>query len=928
MLIRRVLIAVPFVITAASVQAGDTVQYAPVPDWVEVTDLSQRDESAGSQVVLLEQQSRIEDGQLWRYQSTAIALDSPQALTQFGTLSAQWLPDKGDLIVHSVNLIRDGQAIDLLADGAEFEVLRREKGLESRLLDGSLTATMNVPGARLGDVVHLTFSVTLNDQAMGDNVQWQAPLLAKPFPLEKGRMSISWPEDLAVSRVRVGEASVPEPVLKDGYYTWTANLPVEELEEKPQDAPLRYQIGEMMQVTTYVDWPDVSRQMAQHYDTGDAIAPGGDLAQVIEAIAAQSEDPMVRTALAVQRVQDDVSYLLNGLNGGNYLPQSPEETWEKRYGDCKAKSLLLHVMLRALGVSSEVVLVRINGGDAVPGLAPMPGNFDHMIVRAEIDGANYWLDGTNAGTRLANLDQVPRFFYALPLRDEGADLMPLDKRAPTNVDRKLRLTVDQTAGIRVPALMDIEMEFTGALASQWRTVAEQNDTDTRDRAVGGAIAGVLGDVQLIDEGLDFDEATSVATIRARGMQTTQWQPDRSVFEFVPPAQAAKDVGFQSDRARAAWRNIPLRLNGPIFFTTDIEVKLPGEGEGFSVKGKDEAQAVIGGVELQSSGELAGDTFTLSQRMRSLDEELPADQISTARRSLARFDRSLPVLRSPKDIRQTWEYFGDERARLAQLEAFYAQAVDEAESDDATALLNRAYFLSGIHDYSAALADVEAAYAIEASQSTYLFRASLKWDTGDLEGALDDYRMAEDLKPDGSTYYEQVELLSLLGEHDEALAMAEEYGDIVDEPVYEVDLVASALGWAGSVDEGLELLEDLKARRPGDGSLLNAMCWYTGTWNLMNETRLATCTQAVEKSDYSLSALDSRAMANFRLGNFDAAITDLNAVLLDEPNMTASRLLRGIARVAKGDEGGREEIALALAIKPSLRGSYESWGLSF
>ncbi|MEL6708054.1 MAG: DUF3857 domain-containing protein [Pseudomonadota bacterium] len=928
----RSVIALPLAMMALSapmaVHAGDEVQYGPAPEWVELTDLSQREAEAQVQVVLLEQQSRIEKGQLWRYQSTAIALDSPQALTQFGTLSAQWLPDKGDLIVHSVNLIRDGEVIDVLADGAEFEVLRREQGLESRLLDGSLTATMNVPGARLGDIVHLTFSVTLNDQAMGENVQWQSPLLAKPFPLEQGRTSISWPADLPVSRVRMGDADVPEPVLQDGYYTWEATLPVAELEEMPSDAPLRYQLGELMQVTTYSDWRDVSRQMAQHYRPADPITPGGELAKTIADIAAQSDDPLTRTALAVRRVQDDVSYLLNGLNGGNYLPQSPEETWEKRYGDCKAKSLLLHVMLRELGVSSEVVLVRISGGDAVPQLAPMPGNFDHMIVRAEIDGVNYWLDGTNAGTRAENLDQIPRFFFALPLRDEGADLMPLDKRAPTSADRKLRLAIDHSAGIRVPALMEVEVEYSGASASQWRTVAEQGEDDIRDRAVRGAIAGVLGEIQLLDEALSFDEATGVATIRARGLQTTQWKADRSVLEYTAPAQAAKDVSFQSDRARAAWRAIPLRLNGPVYFTSDVTVALPDGGEGFELDGKPEATSVIGGVELSSTAALADGGFTLAQTMRSVDEELPADQISQARRALARFDRSLPVVRSPKDIRETWEYFGKDRALLAGLEAFYAQAIEEAEPDNSRVWLNRARFLDGIHDHKAALADVERAFAIESARDTYAFRAALKWETGDLEGALEDYRQAEDLQPDGSTYYVQVELLSLLGDHEEAMFLAKEFGDIVDQPVQEIELQANALGWAGSFDRGLEMLEDLQARRPGDGELLNSICWYVGTWDKMTTDRLNTCVQAVEKSNYSLNAIDSRAMAYFRLERYEEALADLNAVLLDQPAMAASRLLRGVVRVAKGDADGREDIDLALAMQPSLRATYGSWGLNF
>ena len=928
MIATRLAFSLPFALVAVAAQAGDEVIYAPAPDWVERTDLTEREEEAATQFVRLDQQARIEDGQLWNFRSTAIKLDSPQALTRFGTLSAQWLPDKGDLIVHSVSLIRDGERIDLLADGAQFEVLRREKGLESRLLDGSLTATMAVPGARLGDIVHLSFSVTLNDQAMGDNVQWQSPLVAKPFPLEAGRTSVSWPEALSVTRARTGEAAIGEPVLSDGYYTWSVDMPIEEIDETPKDAPARFKMGERMQVSTYSDWAHVSRQMAQHYSVAGAITPGGELEKTIAAIAAKSDDPLTRAALAVQQVQDDVSYLLNGLNGGNYLPQSPEETWEKRYGDCKAKSLLLLAMLRELGVEAEVVLVRSKGGDALPQLAPMPGNFDHMIVRAQIEGTNYWLDGTSTGTRASNIARVPRFFHALPLRDDGAELMALDTRSPNVPDRIVRLTIDQSAGIRVPALLDIEIEFSGPAAAAWRSVSEQGDIDVRQKAIARGISRVLGSLQTLDEEVEFNAQTGVAILRARGLQTSKWRSDRTVYEMVPPVQAAKNVGFRADRARAAWRDIPLRLNGPLFSRSEITIQLPEEAEPFEIKGKEEAEGIIGGVDLKSRGLLDGNTFTLTQRMRSLDEELPADQIPTARRALARFDRALPVVRSPENVRQTWDYFGDDRARLAQLEAFYAQSIEEADEDEPASLLNRANFLNGVHDYAAALADAEAALEVEASQRTYRLLGSLRWETGDLEGALEEFRMAEDLKPDGSTYYSQVGLLSLLGRHEEAIELAIEYGDIVDNPVREADLHAAALAWSGSIQEGMELLEDLNASRPGDGKALNELCWYAGIWDQMDEDRFAICTQAVEKSDYSLNALDSRAMAHFRLGRLEEARADLDAVMLAQPSMTASRLLRGLVRVAQGDKGGREEIELALAIKPSLRANYEAWGFEF
>lgn len=915
--------------SAVSATAGETVLYDPPPGWVDAAKLEERPAGSNAIIILLDQQARIESGRLWTYADSAIALDSPEALTRFGTLQASWMPDKGDLIVHRVELVRDGTVIDVLKGGARFEVLRRERGLENRLVDGALTATLAVPGAKLGDVLRLTYSVTTSDQAMGENVQWDSVLFAKPFPIEKGRVSVSWPESLPVSRKRFGKATVPDPVVKDGFLVWTANVPVPELDELPEDSPSRFRLGEMMQVSTYADYPAVSKNHAPHYTTADKITPGGDLAARIATIAGASKDPLTRAAMALRMVQDDVSYLMNGMAGGNYIPQAPEETWAKRFGDCKAKTLLLLTMLRELGIEAEATLVRSEGGDALPEFVPMPGNFDHVIVRAVIDGKNYWLDGTTSGVRKETMDEVPRFFHALPLREGGADLMPLDIRVQSTPDRKVRLTVDHSAGLRVPATFDLAVEFRGTIGAEWRTLADQGSEEMREEAVTGLVTEVIGDAQMVDHTVRYNADSGLAEVTARGILGSSWTRDGTEYRFDPPAQAAREVGFDADRARSAWRGIPLSLNGPVYFTSNAQVLLPADLPPVKLEGSAEpVAATIGGVELASAARLETGKLVVDQTMRTLDVELPADKIGTARRELNRFDRQLPVLRTAGGVRELWQYFGKDRARLSKIEALYEKAIGKGKPDDPWPYTNRASFRSGIFDHAGALADVEAAMAIEDSRDLYLFRASLRRDLGNLEGALADLVEAETLEPDGSTYSEQIDILALLGRPAEGLALAEDFEALTKEPTESTGVMASALAWQGSVDEGLDLLDALVEKRPTDGNLLNALCWQAGIWSKMDAERLDACTKAVEKSDNSPGALDSRAMAHYRLGNLAAAKADVDAALLAAPYQAESRLLRGIILTAMGDATGKDEVALALKMRPSLAASYKAWGLKF
>ena len=75
-------------------------------------------------------------------------------------------------------------------------------------------------------------------------------------------------------------------------------------------------------------------------------------------------------------MQEDIRYLLNGLDGGNYIPQDVATTWEKKYGDCKAKTLILLALLDQLGIVAEPVLASVEAGNAVPVSLPLPGAFD------------------------------------------------------------------------------------------------------------------------------------------------------------------------------------------------------------------------------------------------------------------------------------------------------------------------------------------------------------------------------------------------------------------------------------------------------------------------------------------------------------------------------------------------------------------------
>src|SRR3546814_20368225 len=87
-------------------------------------------------------------------------------------------------------------------------------------------------------------------------------------------------------------------------------------------------------------------------------------------------------------------------------------------------------MLDWRGISARPALVSSVFGELLQDRLPTLGAFDHVIVEATIDGTDYWLDGTTAGTHIEDLADVTPFGFALPLTAGGKDLAALPVRRP------------------------------------------------------------------------------------------------------------------------------------------------------------------------------------------------------------------------------------------------------------------------------------------------------------------------------------------------------------------------------------------------------------------------------------------------------------------------------------------------------------------
>src|SRR5438309_3313658 len=337
--------------SASAALANDTPLYKPAPTWVIPTPMPDQAKLAkdAAPVLLYDTQERIEGGRVFSYVDTATRIASPEMLSQLTTITIPWVPDNGELIIHELSIQRGDKRIDLLAQGQKFTVLRREQTLEQRELTGILTATLPLEGLQVGDVVRMRLTQTSKDEALSGRIQSEIAIVAAPAQVGYAHLRVSWPASAPPKWKLHASGLTVEPVTRGGYTELSIDLPAAKQPEMPADAPPRFRHPPMLELSTFSSWADVSKVMAPLYATDGALAPGSALAAEVAAIMKADPTPLGRAERALELVQDKIRYLAVGMNGGNYVPQKPARTWEVRYGDCKAKTLLLLTLLRAMG---------------------------------------------------------------------------------------------------------------------------------------------------------------------------------------------------------------------------------------------------------------------------------------------------------------------------------------------------------------------------------------------------------------------------------------------------------------------------------------------------------------------------------------------------------------------------------------------------
>lgn len=894
--------------------------YGPPPAWVRPLAVPNAPvEGAGQavQLLLIDRQINFTPQNDQFHDERVMKILTPQGLAALGNLAESWNPDTEILTINKLWVIREGRTIDLLAGGKKFQILRRETDLEMAMLDGTLTAAFQPEGLQVGDILDMAITHTRRDPVYAGNSEGAAFMFG-PGVIGRTYFRVLWARDKAIQwKATLGLGS-PAQTRANGQTELVFDLPLSEAPKAPKHAPSRfYNLGQL-QLSQFADWSDVSTLMAPLYAKASTLDANSPLKAEISKIKAASPDPKKRAALALQFVQDQVRYLFLGMNNGGYVPAAADLTWTRRFGDCKGKTALLLALLHGMNIEAAPTLVTTTAGDGLDERLPMLGIFDHVMVRAVIDGKTYWLDGTRTGD--LDLDELhpPPFRWVLPVLATGGKLVRISLPSLTKPASELQVRIDASAGPDIAAPSHVERIIRGDVAIGWNLVLTALNPADAQRRMREYWTGQYPWITTKAVTFVYDAAHTEFRLRMDGDAVMPWVKGDGYQRYdIGESSLGYDTSFR--REPGPFSDAPFAVAHPDYDAWSVNIVLPEKGAWYTLTGGKDIDRVVAGVEYKRTSRIDGGVVTMQASSRSLAEEFPASEATAAAaalREMSQSDVSIYRSRLPS------------QADISD--------VDETtiEPTDAAGFNRRAVAYLLKRDYDKAIADFSAAIAFEPTVAKHFYnRGVARFQMGDSARALADFDHAIQLNPkDELAITGRAKVILGKGDDREVRKTFDDMIRTSSDATGAIVRAAMAFEDADKLTTASAYYDRLVEKAPGGAKWaqqLNARCWSRAISGERLEYALVECNAALKLTPGAAQILDSRGLVELRLGRHADATRDYGAALVGRPDQASSLYGLGIAKRRAGRKNdGDADIAGAVKIDPNIATTFARWGVSY
>ncbi|MDR2238289.1 MAG: hypothetical protein LBE92_19365 [Chryseobacterium sp.] len=386
------------------------------------------------------------------YACMAYTLNEPGNLER-ASVSDVIVEENEVYLIHRISVLRDGVLIDKIPDTG-IKVLDSENQSSGGILSSNKKINITIRDLRLYDVLILEDSrvkaFTERDFLRKEfsKYVWVSPDNYWAYGSFKFTFINEREQTIAYKKTffRDGQGNVLEPEI--GHLKKGERFVIEEENYiNPVDAGR--EIFPFIDFATESTWKDLSNYIVPIYSDifSKSYLPdfAPNLIQKLDEITGQDE----KLQFAIEYVQNHIYYIFNADEMNGHKPQEPSVTYENKQGDCKAKSVLLKVILDYIGVDASVVLVNFHTDYYIRYYLPSLLSFNHVVLKVNYKGQEYFVDPTIRDEfGLIENRGFMYFMHYLEIKPEQV----LKERAPYRfsyycIDEKVELNARNSTGL-------------------------------------------------------------------------------------------------------------------------------------------------------------------------------------------------------------------------------------------------------------------------------------------------------------------------------------------------------------------------------------------------------------------------------------------------------------------------------------------------
>lgn len=591
------------------------------------------------------------DGTEHQYEHVALQVENTAGVK---ALDNYWIsyPSDGSLQVYNVRVIH--------ADGS-FERAPAPRGGDQGW-GGDYVRGFDLPPLVPGDLVDIEYRVDQTQpdvfgQYFGLRHSFQVDNPDALAPVKRAELVVLAPKDVELfSKEQNGAALEKSVEERDGVVVrrWVAR----DLKRPASEAamPDRREFMPLVDISTFPSWQAFASWWWGFIEKEFVTTPAmkDKVAELTKGLATEEE----KVRAIAKFVGQEIRYNAWAFGTHGYQPFSAATIFERRFGDCKDKSILLRQMLAEIGVEAHPVLINAayRRHDEKLDVA-MVGHFNHCIayLPATAERAGYYLDATADRNPIEYLRADDQGAKVLHVRDGKGEIVEIPYTAPEQNEFVRRYDVqlarDGSGEIRV--LDDSSGMF--GVQNRYQFGGEQGDLKQR---LSRVFAEAFGKVDVLEVATSkLEDIGTAAHVEARLKAENLWTREalgaalRTSFDPVPILEVAAEA--------AESRQFEVVLDRPFRMRTTVLYRLP-EGTKLKDLPADETVSLAGLVE-----------YTM--RARATPEGVEVERVFTLR------ERRIPK-----------ERYADLRAALDEIRAAEARQVvlSDTQSSESTPKENK------------------------------------------------------------------------------------------------------------------------------------------------------------------------------------------------------------------------------------------------